>query len=301
MPVFISYSHENRDFVDQLAIQLVLNKANVWVDRWEMKVGDSMLQNIEKAITESSALLVVLSKASVESEWCKKEVTAGLTRELAEKRVHVLPILFEECEIPLFLKDKKYADFTKEYDAGLRDVLDGIAAVTNADQGRIESASGTLDWAEDWDWTDDGLFHLRHTIVQCPESAPMTLLTEIGVFCNEAATKRYKQYEDAGLDWMGRLMIAQFLHDIGDRKEFQIILDSQMAQVQRVTAVDNNGLAAHDIHISCRKLGQDNGMDQLISISNYLKTIRDYMREVNRKLTVEEQQKVKDIIGTPYP
>ena len=95
-------------------------------------------------------------------------------------------------------------------------------------------------------------------------------------------------------------MITQFLHDIGDQKEFRVVLDSQMPHEQRVTSVDKNGLAAYEIHISCRKLGQDNGKDQLISISDYLKQIRDYIREVSRELTVEELQKLKDIIKTPY-
>jgi len=299
VPVFISYSHENKDFVDRLAAQLVVKKASVWVDRWELKVGDSLLQNVEKAITESSALLVVLSKASVESEWCKKELTAGLTRELEEKRVLVLPVLLEDCSIPLFLRDKMYADFRKDYDEGLKAVLDGIAPVTNADQGRLESATGTLDRAEDWGW-EDGLFNLRYTIVQCPESIPMTLLTEILVFCDEGATRRYKQYEDAGLDWVGRMMISKFLHDIGDRQEFQIILDDQMPHKQRVTSQDKNGNATYEIFISCRKLGQDNGKDQFISISDYLKQIRDYIASVNRKLTPEETQVVTSIIRTPY-
>lgn len=299
MPVFISYSHENKDFVDLLATQLVLNKANVWVDRWELKVGDSLLQNVEKAITQSSALLVILSKASVESEWCRKELTAGLTRELEEKKVLVLPVLLEDCSVPLFLRDKMYADFRKDYDSGLKAVLEGIAPVTNSEQGRIETASGTLDWAEDWG-DEDGIFYLRYTIVQCPESLPMTFLTEILVFCNEGATKRYKQYEDAGLDWVGRMMIAQFLHDLGDKKEFRIILDSQMPHKQRVTSQDKNGLASYEILISCRKLGQDNGKNQLISISDYLKHIRDCINSVNRKLTTSEKRIVADIIRSPY-
>lgn len=299
MPVFISYSHENKDFVDVLAAQLVLNKASVWVDRWELKVGDSLLQNIETAITNSSALLIILSKASVDSEWCRRELTAGLTRELEERKVLVLPVLLEDCKIPLFLKDKIYADFRSDYDIGLSAVLEGIAPVTNADQGRIESASGTLDWAEDWGWEGD-LFQMRYTIVQCPDNLPMTFLTEVIVLCDEGSTKRYKQYEDVGLDWVGRMMIAQFLHDVGDKKEFRIILDNQMPKKQRVTLQDTNGHASHELFISCRKLGEDNGKSQLISISDYLKQIRNYIFEIGRRPTMKEKILIAKIINTPY-
>src|ERR1700704_1571000 len=113
MPIFISYSHADKSFVDKLAVHLVKHDAHVWVDRWELSVGDSILGRVQDAIQDSSALLIVLSKASVASEWCKKELNAGLMRELDEKRVLVLPCIIDDCTIPLFLREKLYADFRK--------------------------------------------------------------------------------------------------------------------------------------------------------------------------------------------
>lgn len=43
MPVFISYSHENNDFVQKLATNLIRHNTNVWVDTWELSVGDSIV------------------------------------------------------------------------------------------------------------------------------------------------------------------------------------------------------------------------------------------------------------------
>ena len=87
MPIFISYSHENQDKVEKIAAHLVKDRANIWIDEWELNVGDSILNKIQEAIETSAALLIVLSKASVKSEWCKKELTAGLMRELSQKEV----------------------------------------------------------------------------------------------------------------------------------------------------------------------------------------------------------------------
>ena len=81
---------------------MVKRNAQVWIDRWQLNVGDSILQRVQDAITESDALLVVLSQDSVKSEWCKKELNSGLIRELDEKRVVVLPVLIDDCDIPLF-------------------------------------------------------------------------------------------------------------------------------------------------------------------------------------------------------
>ena len=46
MPVFISYSHSDKEFVDKLAAQLIQHNARVWVDRWELNVGDSILNSV---------------------------------------------------------------------------------------------------------------------------------------------------------------------------------------------------------------------------------------------------------------
>jgi hypothetical protein len=143
MPIFISYSHQERDFVDTLSYHLVKAKAHVWVARWELRVGDSLLNRIESAIQSASALLVILSEASTKSEWCRKELTAGLVRELEERRVVVLPVLLEECTVPLFLRDKLYADFRTDFDAGLRAVLESVARVTNDSGAALTTLSGT--------------------------------------------------------------------------------------------------------------------------------------------------------------
>jgi TIR domain len=299
MPVFISYSHSDEFIVNKLAAHLVKHNANVWVDTWELNVGDSILNRVQDAIQESSALLVILSKKSIESEWCKKELSAGLVRELDEKRIIVLPVLVEDCEIPMFLREKMYADLRTDFEAGLHKVLDAIAKVTNSDQGRLEQEEGILDWSEDW-WYKEDLFHLRFTIVESPKTLPMTFLTQIHVFCNDAATKRYKLYDDAGLDWIGRAVIAEALFDFGAKDDFRLILDNQFPQEVKATVADPKTGLAYNVICESRKMGQDNGKDQLINISDYLKKIRDYIRAVSRNPTPEEIEKIREIIATPW-
>ena len=216
MPVFISHSHQDKDFVDKLATHLIKANAHVWVDRWEIKVGESILNRVQNVIDGASAVLFVLSKASVKSEWCKKELSAGLMRELEEKSTIVLPVLLEKCQIPPFLKEKKYADFTKNFDTGLKDIVDGIANVTNANQGRIEGIDYHIDWAQDWGY-EEGSLILRYTLVEHSKELPFTILTEIIVLCNEHATARYRKYKDAGLGWVGRLTITEALTNTQSR------------------------------------------------------------------------------------
>ena len=56
----------------------------------------------------------------------EKELSSALARELESRQVFVLPILYRDCQVPLFLKDKVYADFRTSYDLGLETLLERI-------------------------------------------------------------------------------------------------------------------------------------------------------------------------------
>ena len=74
MPIFISYSRKDSALVVVLAANLVRNRHNVWLDKWELSVGDLLIDKIQSALTESSAVILVLSKNSIDSAWCKKRI-----------------------------------------------------------------------------------------------------------------------------------------------------------------------------------------------------------------------------------
>lgn len=125
---FISYSHKDAPFVDRLAEDLVASGVGVWLDRWEIRVGDSISDRIQLGLQESDYLLVVLSPNSVNSPWVREELNAARVRQLESRRVVVLPVLYQDCDIPPLLKDKRYADFRgARYDQGLRDLLAVLA------------------------------------------------------------------------------------------------------------------------------------------------------------------------------
>lgn len=109
--VFLSHSSKDKPFARRLGNDLRLYGANVWIDEAEIKVGDSLIEKITEGIAAMDYLIVLLSKASVSSEWVRREVNIALTKEIKGKRVVVLPCLLEDCEIPLFLEDKNHADF----------------------------------------------------------------------------------------------------------------------------------------------------------------------------------------------
>lgn len=116
--IFLSHSSKDKEFVRRLSNDLQSNDVPVWFDELELKVGDSLNQKIQEGINESGWLGIILSNNSIKSRWVEQELNAAFSKELEQKQVFILPILIEDCEMPIFLKDKLFADFRSDYQKG---------------------------------------------------------------------------------------------------------------------------------------------------------------------------------------
>ena len=269
MPIFISYSREDSAFADHLAKNLVMHRHNVWMDRWELNVGDSLIERIQTALTSSSAILVILSKHSVTSEWCKKELNSGLIRELAEKQVLLLPCVIDDCEVPLFLREKLYADFRKNPDEAFTQVNDSLLKITNRQQGRLESPDFKTDWAYDWkQGKDSGLWYFEWCFVDHSERMEYSVLTRCQIACDDVASAQFQALEGEGRQNYIRDALARVV-TITTRKNLKIQLSDAFEKVETFF-IDSSRNGAWLIEITSRRMGIDNGKDTLIHVDQIL-------------------------------
>lgn len=129
MKFFLSHSTKDKDFVRKLAEDLFINGYEVWFDEWELDWGDSLFEKIEEGIKESNFLIIVISSNSIKSRWVNNELKAALSNENESNTPFILPILYDDCEVPLFLKDKIYIDFRDDYDKGIKSVISSIKKI----------------------------------------------------------------------------------------------------------------------------------------------------------------------------
>jgi len=109
--VFLCHSSSDKPFARRLAMELVANGINVWIDEAEIGIGDSLIEKIESGISDSKYLILVLSKNSISSSWCTEELGIAMNGQIAQRGLDVLPVLIDDCEIPDSVKKKRYADF----------------------------------------------------------------------------------------------------------------------------------------------------------------------------------------------
>lgn len=292
MAIFVSYSHKDAAFVDRLAIRLAEERVHVWLDRLELQVGDSLTQRIEAALERAGAILVVLSPASVESDWCRRELTAGLVRELEEQRVLVLPVLMAGCRIPLFLKDKLRVDFRGDFEHGLAELVGTLSPLTNPSRGRLEAPSFITDYAIDFFDTD--FFYRRLTLVDHAPELPYIAITEVHVRGDQGATAFFKAYADVGLDWWVDLVIVEALASTLS-PSLKVVLDDSLPKSIRFEFHDAKVNGHYQVQISSRLLGTDTGNPVILHVGNQLRQVFSDQRRTRRALTADERARVAEV------
>jgi hypothetical protein len=71
--LFISYAHEDFDFATALVDALGGHHYSIFFDKQSIRLGDLFPQRIVTAIRRSDACILIISRHSTKSEWCKLE------------------------------------------------------------------------------------------------------------------------------------------------------------------------------------------------------------------------------------
>lgn len=114
--VFLSHNSKDKPWVRKLAERLIVDSVTVWLDEAEINIGDSLIDKISEGIMEMQFVAAVISKNSLGSSWVQKEISIAMSKEIAGKKVTVLPLVIDDCQLPTSLSDKLYADFTNPDD-----------------------------------------------------------------------------------------------------------------------------------------------------------------------------------------
>ncbi|WP_243448479.1 toll/interleukin-1 receptor domain-containing protein [Candidatus Thiosymbion oneisti] len=122
----VSYSSQDAEIVEQFAEILRKNDLNVWLDKWAIHFGSDIVQEVEKGIDDAEFLILMLSRASIESGWVEKEWRSKFTKELQQKKTKVICVKLEDCEIPTLLASKKYVDAIGDPEKAAHELVDDI-------------------------------------------------------------------------------------------------------------------------------------------------------------------------------
>ena len=138
--VFISYSRRDDAVMRRIVAFLRGEGINVWLDNEKLVPGTPIWETeIEKALRNSSAVVVILSPDSTDSEWVRREIT------LADQfRTRIFPVLIrgdEDSSISIRLVTRQFVDLRHDETIGLKTLS---AALSQYLRGSESQKSNTV-------------------------------------------------------------------------------------------------------------------------------------------------------------
>jgi pSer/pThr/pTyr-binding forkhead associated (FHA) protein len=119
--IFISYSHQDRSLIDQLAADLRRRQVRVWFDE-RLQIGEDWRDQIKTAIEDCDAMVLVMSPRSLASQYVDEEIKMA---QKAGKRL--IPLLMEPCPIPDYLSSLQYGDLHgSNYQSSVGELIEAL-------------------------------------------------------------------------------------------------------------------------------------------------------------------------------
>jgi hypothetical protein len=103
--VFLSHASEDKErFVIPFATALREKGINVWLGKWEILPGDSLVDKLfEEGLKEADAVLIVISAASANKPWVRQELNTAVVNRIT-RQTKVIPVVLDKSEVPESLR-----------------------------------------------------------------------------------------------------------------------------------------------------------------------------------------------------
>jgi len=125
--VFISYSRQDRAFVERLTDALSAAGVETWTDVSNIAPGQNWQDQIEKGLLSAEVLLYVASRNTSESRWMEEELRAFM-----RGTGRVIPLIIDaagEESLPSVLRQFQWADFRGDFSNAVGKLLLGLTAL----------------------------------------------------------------------------------------------------------------------------------------------------------------------------
>lgn len=127
--VFVSYSHEDADWVRAFVERLEREGVRVAYDKVILRPGDKIVHSVSEAILQSAHGLLVYSEASKASRWVDLEYET-LMQQTTRTGQRFIPLLIEDVDLHLFARNFFWSDFrdatSKEYDEQIAKLVSAL-------------------------------------------------------------------------------------------------------------------------------------------------------------------------------
>lgn len=104
--IFISYSHDDTAWIGAFADALRHERIEVWLDQWEVKLGESLRDALEVGLRQSDAIVAVISPSNARNPNVFFEL--GVALGMGKRLIPVVSKDLETSSIPFDLRVRRY-------------------------------------------------------------------------------------------------------------------------------------------------------------------------------------------------
>ncbi len=140
--VFLSYNAADKEAARSIAGQLKLTGADVWIDEWEIRAGDSIPGKLNEGLEAFDTFVLIWSQNAVRSNWVRGELETALQRGMADADIRIIPVILDATPLPPLLSRLRYVDIGD----GVASAMDEIMGFAT-ERARVMAVQGALDEA----------------------------------------------------------------------------------------------------------------------------------------------------------
>ena len=97
-------SEDKADFAEPFARELASLGISPWLDKWEIRPGDSLVTKLfDEGVGAVDAVIVIVSQYSASKPWVRAELDAATVRRITENTT-LIPIRLDEADMPAPLR-----------------------------------------------------------------------------------------------------------------------------------------------------------------------------------------------------
>ena len=108
--VFLAHAEEDAAIAERVRHSLMREGITVWTSKRDIETGEDFQAAINRAIEEADNLVYLLSSASLQSNYCQKEIDYALS--LNKRIIPLLAKTIDPAQVPSALRDLQYINLT---------------------------------------------------------------------------------------------------------------------------------------------------------------------------------------------
>lgn len=110
LAVFLSYAHSDAEWTRKLAADLERDGFNVFLDEWDIAVGEPLVERIDQGLAGASSGLIIYGQRTRESNWVATEYNV-LAQRAIDRKLRLAAVLVANADLPPILSTWVAADF----------------------------------------------------------------------------------------------------------------------------------------------------------------------------------------------